>query len=208
MSDPNLAARDPIFWLHHANIDRLWKHWLVQGDGRANPTDDAWATEAFTFFDENGTEVSLTGAEILDTVEDLGYRYDDEGTELALDPVERPATVGQMIAQEVGCTAPDAGVELRNETVRLAVPIDTGASDLIDHRATEGETPPRGSWVRDVTSIVKRLQSEGATESGQNISITFVPGRLNPPKGQEGIEATTVEAVSPLFFDSVQIATY
>ena len=24
MSDPRTAALDPIFWLHHANIDRLW----------------------------------------------------------------------------------------------------------------------------------------------------------------------------------------
>jgi Common central domain of tyrosinase len=26
--DPNTAAQDSIFWLHHANIDRLWKRWL------------------------------------------------------------------------------------------------------------------------------------------------------------------------------------
>ncbi|MGH3934262.1 MAG: tyrosinase family protein, partial [Pseudonocardiaceae bacterium] len=28
MGNPNLAALDPIFWLHHANIDRLWSVWL------------------------------------------------------------------------------------------------------------------------------------------------------------------------------------
>jgi tyrosinase len=27
MSDPDKAALDPIFWLHHANIDRLWAAW-------------------------------------------------------------------------------------------------------------------------------------------------------------------------------------
>ena len=30
------AANDPIFWLHHCNIDRLWNHWLNLG---AQPTD-------------------------------------------------------------------------------------------------------------------------------------------------------------------------
>ncbi len=28
MSNPCTAALDPIFWLHHANIDRLWEVWL------------------------------------------------------------------------------------------------------------------------------------------------------------------------------------
>ena len=41
MGDPLTAAQDPIFWLHHANIDRLWNHWLQQGGGRADPTDSA-----------------------------------------------------------------------------------------------------------------------------------------------------------------------
>ncbi len=30
MSDPDYAALDPIFWLHHCNIDRLWAAWLTQ----------------------------------------------------------------------------------------------------------------------------------------------------------------------------------
>ena len=25
MNNPNSAALDPIFWLHHCNIDRLWE---------------------------------------------------------------------------------------------------------------------------------------------------------------------------------------
>jgi tyrosinase len=70
---------DPIFWLHHSNIDRLWKKWIALGNGRANPTADAaWMTQTFTFFDENGAQVPLTGAQILDTVAQLDYRYDDD----------------------------------------------------------------------------------------------------------------------------------
>ena len=34
MGDGNRAAQDPIFWLHHCNIDRLWAAWLRQGGGR------------------------------------------------------------------------------------------------------------------------------------------------------------------------------
>lgn len=30
MSDPNVAAYDPIFYPHHCNIDRIWAIWQVQ----------------------------------------------------------------------------------------------------------------------------------------------------------------------------------
>lgn len=73
------SPKDPIFWLHHSNIDRLWKRWLALGNGRANPTgDNVWMNHVFTFFDENGGQVNLTGAQVLNTVTQLGYRYDDD----------------------------------------------------------------------------------------------------------------------------------
>lgn len=73
------SPRDPIFWLHHANIDRLWKRWIALGGGRQNPTGDTnWMNQSFTFFDENGAAVSLTGSQIVNTVSQLGYRYDDD----------------------------------------------------------------------------------------------------------------------------------
>jgi Common central domain of tyrosinase/Polyphenol oxidase middle domain len=79
MSDPNTAAQDPIFWLHHCNIDRLWEKWLRQGGGRVNPTSNtAWMNTIFTFYDEDGKAVTLSGAKILNTVDQLNYRYDDE----------------------------------------------------------------------------------------------------------------------------------
>ncbi|MEO1569441.1 MAG: tyrosinase family protein [Pseudomonadota bacterium] len=28
MFDPNFAALDPIFWVHHCNVDRLWEAWM------------------------------------------------------------------------------------------------------------------------------------------------------------------------------------
>ncbi|GAA4035727.1 hypothetical protein GCM10022409_20570 [Hymenobacter glaciei] len=40
MADPNTAALDPVFYLHHCNIDRLWAVWNASGN--ANPTDPAW----------------------------------------------------------------------------------------------------------------------------------------------------------------------
>jgi hypothetical protein len=77
MSDPRCAALDPIFWLHHANIDRLWNVWLALGGGRANPSESPWLSQSFVFHDESGAQVTLTGADIVDSAGQLGYVYDD-----------------------------------------------------------------------------------------------------------------------------------
>lgn len=79
MSTLRYAPRDPIFWLHHANLDRLWKRWLDQGGGRANPDTNAdWMNDRFHFFDEFGAPVEMSAAEVLDTAGQLGYAYDDD----------------------------------------------------------------------------------------------------------------------------------
>jgi tyrosinase len=72
------AAQDPIFFLHHCNIDRLWNAWLAQKQLRADPLDDQWRNTPFSFFDENGNEVKLTGCDILRAEQQLGYIYDQE----------------------------------------------------------------------------------------------------------------------------------
>jgi tyrosinase len=74
MSDPLAAAGDPIFWLHHANIDRLWHIWA--GSQHPAPTDPRWTTQSFAFFDEHGQQVRMTPADVLDTEQQLGYTYE------------------------------------------------------------------------------------------------------------------------------------
>jgi hypothetical protein len=73
------AALDPVFWMHHANLDRLWEEWLKQGGGRANPTGGVFLDTNFTFYDVGGNAVVMRGSQILDTVGDLDYRYEGQG---------------------------------------------------------------------------------------------------------------------------------
>jgi tyrosinase len=40
MASVPTAAFDPIFWLHHSEIDRFWVGWLAAG--HKNPTDSTW----------------------------------------------------------------------------------------------------------------------------------------------------------------------
>lgn len=37
MADPKSSPTDPVFWLHHANIDRLWGIWLAKNSERVLP---------------------------------------------------------------------------------------------------------------------------------------------------------------------------
>src|SRR5215472_5599628 len=67
------AANDPIFWLHHCNIDRIWASWNRAG-GR-NPTGEGFLSQVFTFVDETGMPAQREVADVLDAAP-LGYAYD------------------------------------------------------------------------------------------------------------------------------------
>jgi hypothetical protein len=114
------AAQDPIFWLHHANIDRLWNHWLQQGQGRADPTDSAWLNTTFNFYDEAGHAVYLTGAEVVDTVGQLNYRYDD-------DPAPQFARINPQILAEGAAVRGEARITLAATPVRVRIPLTEAA---------------------------------------------------------------------------------
>lgn len=76
MIDPDQAALDPIFWLHHANIDRLWNVWSADPQ-HAAPTDPTWLDETFQLFDEDGNQAVDAVSRTIDAVGQLDYEYDD-----------------------------------------------------------------------------------------------------------------------------------
>jgi hypothetical protein len=79
MSSVPTAAMDPIFYLHHANMDRLWDLWLAQGLSRSDPTNDTtWTGVTFTFFDENANTVTMSPCDVLNAAAQLNYTYEGE----------------------------------------------------------------------------------------------------------------------------------
>jgi Common central domain of tyrosinase/Polyphenol oxidase middle domain len=133
MGDPDTAAQDPIFWLHHANIDRLWNHWIAQGGGRQDPTDAAWLNTIFTFFDENGTAVQMSGQQIVNTVAQLGYRYDD-------DQQPTPGPQGQI---RNGLTLSQAPIEtsrheLNEQVSQTSIPLLKNATKTLNSELRRG----------------------------------------------------------------------
>ncbi|MEM9291969.1 MAG: tyrosinase family protein [Acidobacteriota bacterium] len=144
MSDPDTAARDIVFWLHHCNIDRLWEAWL-QDPEHQNPIDDpVWLDTEFTFFDETAAQVVLTGREILDTASQLSYRYpdlepgqggsaDDGGDPVPETPTHQPPSEPQIIAEseEDEYRLAAAPLSVAVEFTNLETPFDATALELV-----------------------------------------------------------------------------
>jgi tyrosinase len=130
MGSFSTAARDPIFWLHHANIDRLWKRWLDQGGDRGHADDATWLSQTFTFFDENRDPHTLTGQQVLDTAAILamGYRYDDDPPSPAPHPPQ-PCEVLVEEAEPVTLATSDQPLTLGGGASTLtlaALPVEEG----------------------------------------------------------------------------------
>jgi Common central domain of tyrosinase/Polyphenol oxidase middle domain len=70
MSDLMYSPRDPIFYAHHANIDRLWASWAAAG----NPKPE-FGDASVNFFDENKQWRYIKLDDLRDETK-LGYRYD------------------------------------------------------------------------------------------------------------------------------------
>ena len=71
------AARDPLFFLHHCNIDRLWDVYLNMPatPPHTNPTECAWGEMPWQFYDEQQQWRNITASDVVDTQNSLGYVY-------------------------------------------------------------------------------------------------------------------------------------
>lgn len=75
------AGLDPLFWLHHANIDRVWQVWRQRDPAHNHDPDDArWldgpADRRFAVFGADGHDLPCTARDMT-SLAALGYDYDD-----------------------------------------------------------------------------------------------------------------------------------
>lgn len=67
------SANDPIFWSHHANIDRMWDCWTSLGN--ANPTNPQYLAKTFSFVDTEGNLVTNKVSDLFDGTIQFDYTY-------------------------------------------------------------------------------------------------------------------------------------
>lgn len=68
------SPRDPIFLMHHGNIDRIWWSWNCRGG--ANTTDPLWLNMPFTnnYYNPDGSWATYRPSDLL-SISALGYSY-------------------------------------------------------------------------------------------------------------------------------------
>ena len=163
MSSFNTAGQDPIFWLHHCNIDRLWETWLAQGGGRANPPDAAWRDREFSFFDETGTQRTVKAGRALATCNGLGYAYQRR----------RFILTAQVLATQLSD-------QLAARIRQPVGAVDTAPSLALGGRAAEVtvKLPPRSAGAVAKNTYLAFDELNVVNPEG------FYEIYLNPPKGK------------------------
>lgn len=91
MQSPN----DPIFWLHHANVDRLWAAWVAANAGRTMPSSSSsyWKGK-FTY----ASKLTLNRNQTYSTT-GLGYTYSNLALPSSLPPQAQAARFIRVQAQ-------------------------------------------------------------------------------------------------------------
>lgn len=112
-----LSPVDPIFFLHHANIDRLWDVWTRRQDALGRPALPegaaltSWSNEQFLFFsDEKGTPATKTKAGDYATMSAFDYDYSPGSAE------------DQVPAATVAAAAAGAGRAAQQFDARVTAP--------------------------------------------------------------------------------------
>ena len=155
MGSFSTAARDILFFAHHANVDRLWNVWLSTKatPSHMNPTQPAWTDQWFNFFAPDGSAVSAKTSDLIDSAK-VNVVYDPchrpvpeavakpQPPKIEFDPLGPPMTVDAEVHRPARAVADAAGpyqgdevqvrgVELPHElTLRLRVFIDKADADV------------------------------------------------------------------------------
>ena len=186
------SAIDPIFWLHHCNVDRLWNVWVNQGNTNP-PLSDSWSDQSFTY-DVAGT-MKKTAGQVTNTVIMLGYKYDQEATPLQPHLIWNIVLATTLIAKPLVVPGPEpveqvmspetlAMAQNRNTTIASALSggfsLGTQSSQVKFPLAAENRsrvlsfatspTAPAASELQDIDLVLEGVE---ITPEGKNGGYAF-----------------------------------
>jgi hypothetical protein len=110
------AGFDPVFWLHHSNIDRVWQQWTNSPNGKMITLEELKSIEwPYVFFDENGKKVEYTMEQVIDIIYDMDYDFDDTKVQ----PKEKPLLTN--VAQPKTLFSHNANAKVGNGLTKIKV---------------------------------------------------------------------------------------
>jgi hypothetical protein len=129
-----VSANDPVFYHHHANVDRLWSCWMNRWGKNANPTKDTdWMNKTFTFVNEAGEPASMQVSELFKPDGRVDYSYDHE-KDCTREPVPPGAIAsvdGPLSAKRLNfdlAVAQNIRIDIPDKTISLGLPTAAGSA--------------------------------------------------------------------------------
>ena len=208
-----VAGLDPVFYMHHANIDRLWQCWLLRQSGgqaitlawaKANlGMDDAWFSKTFNFVDENGAAVTMSVQELFQPGV-IDSQYDKQTDCVPARAVRQAAAAPQAVPSMSSSSA----VQLKDKPV--SVPLKPTAPDPA--AKAEGLRAQPGRTVLIIENITIQGQpaalydiyvhSRRTPSKAAYVATINYFGVLGPRHGGHGQEAATApRTIKRLVYD-------
>lgn len=133
------AAFDPVFWTHHANVDRLWQQWTNSENGQPVTLEDLNSADwQYVFFDENGKKVTYTNEEVIKIIYSLDYEYDDCEV--------KPKEVKPNVVKSNKPLTIKSGEIVDNSIEKIKIENSTNLKGRVVELTISYTTKPKGIW--------------------------------------------------------------
>ncbi len=167
------SPRDPIFFMHHCNIDRIWAVWNLRNP---NSSDKLWTDMPFTqnFFNVDGSFWSPKVSDLY-LPEELGYTYGLSGLTVAAETSAPPKVIALRDRLTTLFAAPNlesaraAGIttiSVTNSTVATpARPLEIAVAVPDQALMAVGQLPPLGSGTEMMNFAAAQERAASGTRA-------------------------------------------